>query len=41
MKVPVVHLRHDRERMPGRWPIAAVSVLAVTAVLTVLQFPFP
>jgi rhomboid protease GluP len=41
MKVPVVHLRHDRERMPGRWPIATVSVLAVTAVLTVLQFPFP
>lgn len=37
----MVHLRHDRERMPGRWPIATVSVLAVTAVLTVLQFPFP
>jgi membrane associated rhomboid family serine protease len=24
-----------------RWPVATVSVLAVTAVLTVLQFPFP
>jgi hypothetical protein len=28
-------------RMPRRWPIATVSVLAVTIVLTVLQFPFP
>jgi rhomboid protease GluP len=26
---------------PRRWPVATVSVLAVTAVLTVLQFPFP
>ena len=24
-----------------RWPVATVSVLAATAVLTVLQFPFP
>jgi membrane associated rhomboid family serine protease len=31
----------DRERAPGGWPVATVSVLAVTAVLTVLQFPFP
>jgi rhomboid protease GluP len=29
------------ERLPRRWPIATVSVLAVTVVLTVLQFPFP
>jgi membrane associated rhomboid family serine protease len=28
-------------RLPRRWPIATVSVLAVTVVLTVLQFPFP
>ena len=27
--------------VPRRWPIATVSVLAVTAVLTVLQYPFP
>jgi membrane associated rhomboid family serine protease len=26
---------------PRRWPVATVSVLAVTAVLTVLQYPFP
>jgi rhomboid protease GluP len=29
------------ERLPRRWPIATVSVLAVTVALTVLQFPFP
>jgi rhomboid protease GluP len=29
------------ERAPGRWPVATVSVLVVTAVLTVLQYPFP
>jgi membrane associated rhomboid family serine protease len=29
------------ERASGRWPVATVSVLAVTAVLTVLQYPFP
>jgi rhomboid protease GluP len=28
-------------RLPRLWPIATVSVLAVTVVLTVLQFPFP
>jgi len=28
-------------RLPRRWPVATVSVLAVTVVLTVLQFPFP
>jgi rhomboid protease GluP len=28
-------------RVRRRWPIATASVLAVTAVLTVLQFPFP
>jgi hypothetical protein len=26
------------ERAPGWWPVATVSVLAVTAVLTVLQY---
>ena len=26
---------------PRRWPIATVSVLAVTVVVTLLQFPFP
>jgi rhomboid protease GluP len=31
----------DRERAPGGWPVATVSVLAVTVVLTVLQYPFP
>ena len=30
-----------RRRPPRRWPIATVSVLTVTAVLTVLQYPFP
>jgi hypothetical protein len=30
-----------RRRLPRRWPIATVSVLTVTAVLTVLQYPFP
>jgi rhomboid protease GluP len=28
-------------RATTRWPVATVSVLAVTAVLSVLQFPFP
>jgi membrane associated rhomboid family serine protease len=32
--------RH-RERAPGRWPVATVSVLAVTTALTVLQYPLP
>jgi rhomboid protease GluP len=36
-----VTAQHVRERVPRRWPIATVSVLAVTTVLTVLQFPFP
>jgi rhomboid protease GluP len=31
----------QRALAPGRWPVATVSVLAVTAVLTVLQYPFP
>ena len=31
--------RHGRP--PGSWPIATVSVLAVTVALTVLQYPFP
>ena len=30
-----------RRHLPRRWPIATVSVLTVTAVLTVLQYPFP
>jgi membrane associated rhomboid family serine protease len=29
------------ERLPRWWPIATASVLAITVVLTVLQFPFP
>jgi rhomboid protease GluP len=33
--------RPGHGRLPRRWPIATVSVLAVTVVLTVLQFPFP
>jgi rhomboid protease GluP len=39
--VTVTGSQHGRERLPRRWPIATVSVLAVTTVLTVLQFPFP
>ena len=38
MRLPMVESQRDRERW---WPVATVSVLAVTAVLTVLQFPFP
>jgi rhomboid protease GluP len=38
---PAVSLGQAVDRLPRRWPIATVSVLAVTAVLTVLQFPFP
>jgi membrane associated rhomboid family serine protease len=36
-------MQHSGEhgRRPRRWPVATVSVLAVTAVLTVLQYPFP
>jgi hypothetical protein len=30
-----------RDRAGAPWPVATVSVLAVTVVLTVLQFPFP
>jgi rhomboid protease GluP len=30
-----------RGRAPRRWPVATVSVLAVTTALTVLQYPFP
>lgn len=33
--------RPGGDRLPRRWPVATVSVLAVTVVLTVLQFPFP
>jgi Na+/H+ antiporter NhaD/arsenite permease-like protein len=29
----------QRALRPGRWPVATVSVLAVTTVLTVLQYP--
>jgi rhomboid protease GluP len=32
---------HPTKRMPRRWPVATASVLAITVVLTVLQFPFP
>jgi rhomboid protease GluP len=39
--VTVTDSQHQRERLPRRWPIATVTVLAVTTVLTVLQFPFP
>jgi rhomboid protease GluP len=39
--VTEVDFRHERRRLPRRWPIATVSVLVVTVVLTVLQFPFP
>jgi hypothetical protein len=31
-----VTAQHERERVSRRWPIATVSVLAVTTVLTVL-----
>jgi rhomboid protease GluP len=35
-------MQHSSERrLPRRWPVATASVLAVTAVLTVLQYPFP
>jgi membrane associated rhomboid family serine protease len=34
--------QHSSERrLPRRWPVATASVLAVTAVLTVLQYSFP
>jgi hypothetical protein len=38
---PAITLGQAVDRLPQRWPIATVSALAVTAVLTVLQFPFP
>jgi hypothetical protein len=38
---PAVGLRQVLGRTSWRWPIATTSVLAVTLVLTVLQFPFP
>jgi hypothetical protein len=36
-----VRLGQAVDRVPRRWPIATTSVLAVTVVVTVLQFPFP
>lgn len=36
-----VSLGQAVDRVPRRWPIATTSVLAVTVVVTVLQFPFP
>jgi rhomboid protease GluP len=38
---PVVGLGQVIGRLPRRWPIATMSVLAVTVVLTVLQVPVP
>jgi hypothetical protein len=38
---PAVDLRQGLRRIPWRRPIATMSVLAVTVVVTVLQFPFP
>jgi len=38
---PAVSLGQAVDRLPRRWPIATMSVLAVTVVVTVLQFPFP
>jgi membrane associated rhomboid family serine protease len=38
---PAITLGQAVTRLPRRWPIATVSVLAVTVVVTVLQFPFP
>jgi len=36
-----VSLGQAVDRVPRWWPIATTSVLAVTVVVTVLQFPFP
>ena len=36
-----VSLGQAVDRVPMWWPIATTSVLAVTVVVTVLQFPFP
>ncbi|HEV2931047.1 MAG TPA: rhomboid family intramembrane serine protease [Propionibacteriaceae bacterium] len=38
---PAVRLGQVVARLPRRRPIATMSVLAVTTVVTVLQFPFP
>jgi hypothetical protein len=38
---PAVSLGQVIGRLPRRWPIATVSVLAVTFVPKVLQFPVP
>ena len=38
---PAVSLGRVVDRLPRWWPIATTAVLAVTVVVTVLQFPFP
>jgi membrane associated rhomboid family serine protease len=38
---PAITLGQAVTRLPRRWPIATMSVLTVTAVVTALQFPFP
>ena len=38
---PAVRLGQVTDLLPRRRPIATMSVLAVTTVVTVLQFPFP
>jgi hypothetical protein len=38
---PAVCLGQVVDRLPRRRPIATMSVLAVTALVTALQFPFP
>jgi hypothetical protein len=38
---PVASLERGVDPRPRRWPIATMSVLAVTVVVTLLQFPFP
>ena len=40
-RVPADPLGRGVDPRPSRWPIATMSVLAVTAVVTLLQFPFP
>jgi hypothetical protein len=38
---PAVTLGQAVTRLPRRWPIATMSVLAITVVVAALQFPFP
>jgi hypothetical protein len=38
---PAITLGQAVTRLPRRWPIATMSVLAITVAVTALQFPFP